>query len=270
MATLSQYFYLAVVDYDMEPSPLKTHLLKRQVRRTILSSDEEEMTEERPAEVYEDLQIPDTHCACSDDSIFTGGSTPPPEANKDTSIEQREERHEHSPQVDASHGREIVIPMGAAMVDSPWDSEVDGQESDTSTPGYKRGKQEEIPTGPSNSKVVQAILDEGMGFRAPDWMRNRRRHKSILVLSDAQFKYWPAHDKVCQVEYHPKWPLARWAQAIRLGQISIDCDTVVIYLEGTRQWKDLPPIKNMLQSLCKVVRALGNNPRIFVAISFLQ
>ena len=97
----------------------------------------------------------------------------------------------------------------------------------------------------SDSEVVQLICKEGLCFRKPDWldMRVARRKPSILILADAQLKFWPGKDSVCSVIYHKNWPLRRWNQAVRLGLIKIDCFTVVLYLEGTRSWQDIPPSK---------------------------
>ena len=54
-------------------------------------------------------------------------------------------------------------------------------------------------------------------------------------------------------------------QAIKLGNIKVRCYTVVLYLEGLHSWQDVPPIKNALQTLCRVIRSYGPDPRIFIA-----
>ena len=117
----------------------------------------------------------------------------------------------------------------------------------------------------ATKNIINTILREGIGFRAPDWITRCRVTQSVLILADAQLKYWPAQDKLCRVEYHPDWPIKRWSQAIRMGTIKVEHTTVVIYLESTRHWGDIPLIKNTLHKICKVVRNMGNNPRIFVA-----
>ena len=102
-------------------------------------------------------------------------------------------------------------------------------------------------------------------FKVPEWMVRRHPKPSVLLLADMQVKYWPEKDKVCEVIYHKNWPLKRWNQALRMGLISVTSHTVVLYLESTRCWQDVPPIKNTLTMLCKTLRNIGNNPRIFIS-----
>ena len=169
--------------------------------------------------------------------------------------------------------------------DSPWDTDVD-QESDTFTPAYKRGKHPDrdhnkqgssqpgpffispsshrrMHKEPSDAEAVACILKEGVNVSP---VRDRQRKRcSVLVLADSQLKYWPDKDSVCRVVCHPQWPIKRWSQAVHLGLITINCHSVVLYLEGTRNWQDIPPIKNVLTLLCKTIRNHGDNPRIFIS-----
>ena len=169
--------------------------------------------------------------------------------------------------------------------DSPWDSDAE-MGSDTSTPAYKRGKHtvrdrdrnksekgditqgNSHPISKTNSElsdleIVAWIKQEGLVFPMPAGVQKRK--PSVLVLADAQLKFWPEKDPVCRVVCHPHWPLRRWSHAVHLGTISIDCHTVVLYLEGTRNWQDVPPIKNALTLLNKVIHSHGENPRIFIS-----
>ena len=175
--------------------------------------------------------------------------------------------------------------------DSPWDSDLD--ESDTSTPDLKRGRhtgQSGNETGNSTStkksklrthwkpdmckqakeeitnlEAVHLIQREGLDFSLPTWVKSRPVKASVLILADAQLKYWPSNDKVCDVQCHPKWPIRRWNQALHMGIIKIDCLKVVLYLEATRHWQDVLPIKNSLHALCKTIRSLSSNPTIFIS-----
>ena len=145
--------------------------------------------------------------------------------------------------------------------------ETDDQVSMSSTPSYRRGRHHVRPSEsqpPPQDRIIELVRKEGVRHHVPAWMRDRKITPSILVLADSQLKYWPPNDKVCDVRMHA-WPVKRWAQAIRLGEIKVECSTVVIYLEGTRRWTDILPIKNLLQGLCKVIRNLGDNPRIFIS-----
>ena len=72
------------------------------------------------------------------------------------------------------------------------------------------------------------------------------------------------------VVYVNDWPVKRWSQAIKMGEICIQSHTVVLYLEASQAWKEVLPMKNALQSLCKVIRnhagdCHSGEPRIFIA-----
>ena len=159
-------------------------------------------------------------------------------------------------------------------------------ESDTSTPDFKRGRHEGDNYGPEDDDVIKPqshwgrigqgedmltqkarreILKQGMIFKVPAWITHRRVHAhSILILADSQLAKWPDKDRICQVVLRD-WPIRRWSQAIKTGEIRINSHTVVLYLEGTRIWQDVPPIKNALQSLCKVINNHSAEPRIFIS-----
>ena len=234
----------------MEHSPVNTHLLKRHVRR-IISSDEEEIDlHPRPTETTE---REDTPCDSSGKSSCVSGHS----------------LVEDSPVFQESPQEETVIDL-ISQDPSPWDSDVDGQESDTSTPAYKRGRytpprSEQEQKQEEDLAAVRLIQEEGINFHSPNWINRRAVAQSVVLLADSRVKNWPKNDKVVKVEYHPEWPIKRWAQAVKLGHIQLQHTTVIIYLEGTQFWEDVPPIKNTLHTLCKAVRHLGVNPRIFIA-----
>ena len=159
------------------------------------------------------------------------------------------------------------------------------QDSDTSKPAYKRGRHEEnCPSSlsvetvrgwkrgyrtdsaqlVSDHEAVDLINREGLKFQTPVGVKTRKDNHSVLILVDSQLKFWLNHDNVCKVEFHKNWPISRWNQALKLGIIKVESHTVVLYLEGTRAWQDVPPIKNSLTLLCKTIRNHGNNPRIFI------
>ena len=83
-------------------------------------------------------------------------------------------------------------------------------------------------------------------------------------MADKQLHYWPQADRICSVTLKD-WPVKRWGQAIHLGEVRITSPIVVLYLEGTKNWRDIPPIKNSLQALCKVIRNHSLGVRIFVS-----
>ena len=238
-----------------DSSPVKVHLLKKHCRPVIYSSDEDVT---REAEVASKENTPSGSSQL--DSFSTGSS------------------------LQTGEQASIIIDMTHLEgCDSPWNSDEDEQGSETSTPAYKRGRYDNTPDKKGDVKTlenpnqrqdeedrvtveaIRVIQREGVHFTVPGWIQKRKVSPSILILADAQLKYWPPHDSVCEVIFHQNWPLRRWSQAVRLGTIGVKCVTVVLYLEGTTRWSDIPPIKNVLQALCKTIRNHGSNPRIFVA-----
>ena len=205
------------------------------------------------------MEVQDTHCDSSTPSYAGGGSS-------------------HHRSLEPEH--ETIIKFTYHDQDK-WETD---QKSDSSTPDFKRGKH--APEHSTNSETrrnrnqtiveldaeqaltwaaVKEILDGGLHFSAPEWIRNRKtRAPSILVLADAQLDNWPARDRICTITLR-KWPIRRWTQAIKSGEILIQSHTVVLYLEGTKVWNNVPPIKNILQGLCKAIRNHSGEPRIFIA-----
>ena len=234
-----------------EFSPLRMQLRRKGSRRAIYSSEDEDRAVAQP------LEVQDTHCDCSPQGYATGGLFP--EVEED----------------------ETIIKF-VYQDEGVWE-----MESDTSTPGYKRGRHSQEPQQSSTSsrgaefiikclrretlspkdklarQAVQELQEEGSQFSLPSH-RCQLRTPSILILADKQLHHWPNQDSICTVEMRD-WPIKRWSQAIHLGHIRILSHTVVLYLEGTRKWSDVPPIKNALKGLCKVIHSHGNEPRIFIA-----
>ena len=286
----------------MDESPLHTHLLKRSTGRVIGSSDEEDGVF-RPPEAQDsqaEMDQQNTPSDCSSHSCVNGGSSH--QARSEVDPQEKEQDHckkspsDEEPEVDqVSEGTLIKFTY---HTHSPWDSEE--QESDTSTPDFKHGKHELLhEAGSQSAKVgnkrkvakprkrrrkvqlgasskaetieqqaVREILNEGIRFTTPKWIRARRaRGPSLLILVDSQLGNWPGNDKICQIQMRKNWPLSRWSQAIKTGDIGIHSNNIFLYLESTRNWLDVPPIKNALHSLCKVIRshANANDPRIYIS-----
>ena len=179
----------------METSALKARLCKNHKRRVINSSDEEEV--ERPSEVDEQQSV------ISQEPIPCTSSTP---VYSDSGSSH-----------DKGSRSGIVIDMIHDNVDSPWDSEIDDQDSATSTPGYKCGRHTDEAKGkhgkhmpkrekahskrwdmtmqnrrqPTDGEIVRMIEREGIRHDIPTWITCRTVRHSVLVLADSQLKYWP-------------------------------------------------------------------------------
>ena len=250
----------------MDNSP-RVQIIKRRARH-IYSTDEE-------SDLSRAIDVPDQHYA--KDSRTKGPS--PTSRHSCHSSDKLGKELLDSAQVDTPSGSSqgTTLHSGSTTREqetiieftyhdhTPWDSELD-QESDTPTPDFKRGKHVvDCASGPSDAEVIKVIKQEGMSFAIPKWIRKRNPRASLLILADAQLKFWPKGDKICKVQLHERWPLKRWNLAIKMGTIKLECNTVVLYLESTRSWQDVPPIKNSLHMLCKTIKNLGNNPRIFIS-----
>ena len=117
-------------------------------------------------------------------------------------------------------------------------------------------------------QAVQEITQQGLQLTLPTWVKNRQiRDPSMLILADAMLKNWPKNNRIYQVEIRSQWDIRRWIQAIKTGEIIISVHTILMYLETTRQWSDVPPMKNSIHSLCKAIRnhSSTDDPRMFVA-----
>ena len=136
---------------------------------------------------------------------------------------------------------------------------MDSDCSHTSTPAYRRGKNRE----PAN-KVALHLLKEGLKFPIPKWLHCRG--KVVHILADVKIKRWP-HDKdnLCTVDYKPCWQMKDWVARVRAEVIRITSPTVIIYMERTMKFEDMPPLKNVLETLCKAVHQHQPSARIFVA-----
>ena len=67
------------------------------------------------------------------------------------------------------------------------------------------------------------------------------------------------------MEYRPHWTLVQWLGARRAETIRIECKAVVLYLEKAITFDDVPPLKNGLQAICKIIRQHKKGIRIFIS-----
>ena len=249
---------LAIADEMPHNSAPHANITNRKNSRACTYGTNQELAESRAAEVR------DTPSTCSTGSLPGSGFS-----------------HQHNSQGQSSPGNATIINLTNGS-DSPWDSDAETL-SDTSTPGFKRGRhhgdgsrsrskrrKQAEPTGMrsvpiSTGQAVQAIQEEGILCTLPSWTHNRG--PSLLILVDAQLKHWPSKDNICDVVFKPGLSIKHWILLIRSGGVQLSHRTVLLYLESTRRWDDIPPLKNNLQALCKVIKSYSNieSPRIFIA-----
>ena len=240
-------------------------LRRKTARRVIYSSDEETRSQDAM----------DTPCGSSPHNTKDGGSSM------------------HQAKTSGKSKVTPVSPEQGTVIeflhndgnDSPWESDLDSSGSESSTPDFKRGKHAQQPpvqtqqsqdsedknmSGKrqvlSDQQVIELIKTEGIAYSLPKWINERRVRGSVLILADAQLKDWPLKDGICSVTLRQNWPINRWNLAIKTGIIPVSHHRVIVlYLENSRAWDEIPPIKNALQRLCKVIRQMAGNPRIYIS-----
>ena len=227
---------------EMEESPQHTALLKRKPRRTLLSTDGDEP---HPLEVQEQIVTENSNMEAGAPTPTTP-TTPladqqPSALHKVTKQTSREEMAgvDHTPSAfSRSHSansgsnqmkrepadpREGIIIQFTYTSHSPWQSDDD---SDTSTPDFKRGKHSDEltlqavrelqmegdqctllkckPTDELTLQAVRKLRVDGSKCPLPAWVQRRKnRSPSVLILADSQLQLWPGKDKICRVELRP-------------------------------------------------------------------
>ena len=152
-----------------------------------------------------------------------------------------------------------VINMVQVEEEMAWDSEADSEHSSTSTPAYRSGNHQRV----LENKARNQLQEDAKSFVA-DKTRPSRRGFSVQILADARFQAWP-QDNVCLMEYRPGWTFKQWIEALTAEIICISCSTVILYLERVKDYEDVPPIKNPLQTICKIIRQHKKEARVFIA-----
>ena len=164
----------------------------------------------------------------------------------------------------------IIINMVHSQTEEDsWDTDQDSAVSVTSTPDFKRGKHGNVnkTMEPEVSDLLshhicELIVREARLFKHAT---REKRAPSVHILADAHIQAWPKNDNICVTDYELGWSLKKWLAALRAGIITIRCHTVILYLEACHTYPDVPPLKNALQGLCKVIRQHQKEVRIFVA-----
>ena len=249
-----------ISDCNMETdSPLHTNLLKYSSRRILTSSDEEGDWARKDKV--------DIHSDCADDGTCCS-SLSTEHANKQSSSPSQGTVMQplHTAGDESDPGTVIVMTQAE---DSPWDSDADSvdttasradsEKSNTSTPGYKRGKHHTPLSVSSHSKgqacalctKTREVTTGGAGIlcsviktvRSNDAVKRttKRRPPSLHLLTNSRVQCWPSWDNVCIVDHHPGWSFQKWISSLRTEIVCISCHTVVIYLEKIIELQDVPP-----------------------------
>ena len=139
----------------------------------------------------------------------------------------------------------------------PWDSDA---ESISSTPGFKHGRHSDVSL---ESLAKQEVKQECAEFLARQ-RSGTRRGPSVHLLADSRVEQWSLQDKVCLVDYHAGWTFKTWIAALRAETVRITANNVILYLEKTQEFDDVPPIKNALHTMCRTIRQHNHGTRIFI------
>ena len=96
-------------------------------------------------------------------------------------------------------------------------------------------------------------------------MKGPRRPPSVHILADSKITEWPTRDNISTVDFKPEWNFRKWISALRAEMVRVDCHTVILYLERIQQYEAVPPLKNNLHTMCKILRQHYQGVRIFVS-----
>ena len=190
---------------------------------------------------------------------------------------------------------EVVIVLSHEG-SSAWDTEESDTQSDTSTPDYKRGrhdkenkaleqravmellqqnqqlnkqrekkKEKKDEDNKLTWQVASEILYSGHDAGVPPtWIR--KRPLSTVILCDAYLQKAPRHDARVVMECHPDHDFWRWNIDIRVRRVDVaGFFNVVFCLNKLKNIDGAAPLKNSIQALCRSVRSVNGDCRIFVA-----
>ena len=158
------------------------------------------------------------------------------------------------------HKDGVVISFTFNGESDVWHSDdTDGSEagsgcSSTSTPGYKRGHHSELE--------LQQVI----------WASKSADTRATYRKWDHPYTFWqtPGYSfgwimTICVTDFHQDWSLKKWIASLRAETVRVKCNTVVLYLEKTQEFNDSPPLKNVLHTICKIIRQHNRGARIFIS-----
>ena len=155
---------------------------------------------------------------------------------------------------------ENVITFSSDTV-SLWNTEVDQHMLETSTPAFKRGRNQE-EQDEVEQEARRRVLQEGMRYTLPHWVR--RISVSFLLCTDGLTEGWPKSENKCVLEVRPGWQLRKWTGAIRDNAIRVNLDSIVLSLPVMIHLQCVEHIKNDLGALCRALRARKAHCTVYV------
>ena len=242
-------------DSSSDSSPLQTRSLKRCRGRVLYSSEDEYADLDRAGECVDksptliDLSLED-HSSLVRQAVFQPGNTPSEPVQCDSSP--------RSPKV--SEGDGWVINLDHEGNTSPWNTETEGEQSDTSTPNFKRGRHEL-----TDAQIRQILREEACVLLPVQeaWRRRNARH-SVFLAADSRVQAWPLHDTKIRVSLKESWSMTQWTQAFRTGYLDYSCGKVLIYFEMLAEIPVPTPLNNAVLALCRSIRWKNTDCQIYI------
>ena len=152
-----------------------------------------------------------------------------------------------------------VINFAHQSHDLPWHSHSSDSSLDTSTLDYKRGNHRDLDP---DECIRELIRKEGVRHRLPRWQRKQRC--TLHVLADSRFGEWPVGDQFCKLTYFQHLPTSQWMRKLRTREIIIKAHSVILYLQKLRYTEHVTPLRNKISQICRAVRSVNEDARIFL------
>ena len=120
----------------------------------------------------------------------------------------------------------------------------------------------------SLQNIRQLICKEGVQDhkQIPTWMK-RRRPASVHILADNHLGERPIGDQQCKLTYFQHLPLAQWIDKIRKKLIPLNSNITVLYLQKLRNLQLETLLKNRLAQICRIIRMVAPETRVFICDS---
>ena len=117
----------------------------------------------------------------------------------------------------------------------------------------------------SEQPNIRIILDDIKREYFITWRQARRdRQPSIHLLNDGRLKEWPESDGKVKLTLQPTWVLKDWIKGLQTGDATLEAFNIVVCLDSFRLVPDEIPLKNQIAALCRAIRKVRRDTRIFV------
>ena len=132
---------------------------------------------------------------------------------------------------------------------SPWHTDSHDSDSETALD--------------TEEEAIKQLNNPPAGNTAPQWMQ-KVRPLSSLLLSDGTLVNWPEYDGRCVLAFKPGFTVDHWIKEIRSGDICVQYQNIMIFLERFRTLEIAAHLKNGVFSVCRAIRAKNTNCRIYI------